>query len=184
MKKNSNWDDFYVKEMSDLTFAKPSDFFLYTRFTVKSPERFEGQQILYTDSITQLIDYVRHIFLYDILNDIADDIQYDFKTAFDERQSDIITVMNYWFKFGKLVRKNNFKQILALCDEFDSRLSYRENTEYEIRVFNGANELCDFLISRYKYDESCDKKQLRNICSKEIFAGKPLKDFIENLFNS
>ena len=62
--------------------------------------------------------YIHYILLYDILNDLLDDMEYDFKTLFSKKQSDIIAVMNFWFRFGKIHTESE-KQILQLCKEFN-----------------------------------------------------------------
>ncbi len=180
--KFKNWKNSHATEMQDLTFAKPDDIFIFTRFTAHQPSDFEGKQILFAGSIEEAIGYIRHIFLYDILNDTSDDLETDFKAILSEHQTDAISILNYWFKLGKISAVNNCQEFSKFCKDFNSDFSHREDKEYEIQILNGATELRRFLIRRYSECENFDKERLCNICSKELFVGKLLKDFLDILF--
>ncbi len=123
--------------------------------------------------------YIRHIFLYDILNDTTDDLELDFKKPFDVRQNDAIKLLNFWFKSGKI----KGKELNKFCEEFNSVFSNRENVKYEIQILNGANKLRNFLIKKYSEYENFDKQKLCDICSKDLFAGRFLKDFLDMFFS-
>ena len=73
----NNWKNSHATEMQDLTFARPDDIFIFTRCTSYFPFEWEGKEVLYAESIEEVIGYIRHIFLYDILNDLFDDLEYD-----------------------------------------------------------------------------------------------------------
>jgi len=74
------------------------------------------------------------------------------------------------------------KESLKLCEKFNKEFSNRENKEYEFAIINGANKLRDFLVSKYKADINFDKNKLETICSNDLFAGKLLNEFLNNLF--
>ncbi len=178
--KFENWKNSHVIEMQDLTFAKPFDIFIFTRFTCCF---HSGTQVLVAQSIEETVGYIRHIFLYDILNDATDDLETDLKSFNCNRQEDAIKLFNYWFKLGKIKTDNvSYEEFTDFCNDFNSEFSHRGGMEYEIEIFNGADELKNFLIKRYSKCESFDKKLLNDICSEELFAGKPLKDFLDMLF--
>lgn len=179
------WRKSQSTDIYDLTFAHPDDVFIFTRFTMHKPIECDNKEILYTETIDEAIGYIRHNFLYDILNDATDDLEMDFKSFFDERQKDAISLLYFWFKADKVKTDNNqLKELRKFCEEFNLEFSSRQETEYEIQILNGADMLRNFLIERFSYCENFDKKQLCSICTKELFVGKPLNDFINLLFNS
>ncbi|MBQ4119449.1 MAG: hypothetical protein IJD45_03575 [Clostridia bacterium] len=181
--KFGNWKNTHATEMQDLTFAKPNDIFIFTRFTQKVPFSFEGKQILFAESIEEAMGYIRHIFLYDILNDISDDFENDIKNIYKEQQTDAIAVLNYWFKLGKVMDLKNYGcEFEKFCKNFNSMFSHRETTEYEIQILNGADELQRFLIKRYSKHKNFNKKTLCSVCSNDEFLGEGLKNFINLLF--
>ncbi len=183
--KFENWKNSHSTEMQNLTFARPDDLFVYTRVTGHNPFAFEGKQVLYAESLQEVAGYIRHIFLYDILNDATDDLETDFKAPFDDRQEDAVLLLNYWFKLGKILSVNIFDEKLGeFINDFNLKFNHRDDIEYEIQIFNGADELRDFLIERYSKHKNFDKKRLCNICSKELFSGESLKDFLDMFFNN
>ena len=176
-----NWRKKLPSEMCDLTYAHPNDIFIFTRFTVKKPLKTESKQVLYAEDIKDVIGYLHYIFLYDILTDAIDDVELDFKYPFDERQKYVILLLNYWFKSGKLSPANtDIQKLKEFCTVFNCDFKTKENVEYEIEILNGADELRKFLIKKYSMYENFDKKVLSNICGKELFVGKKLKDFLDN----
>lgn len=178
-----NWKNSHITEMQDLTYARPDDIFIFTRFTIHRPFELESKQVLYAESVEEWIGYIRHIFLYDILNDIADDLEFDFKTPYGERQKDAISILSYWYKLGKFsTESNKYQNLNKFCKDFNTEFNFKENAEYEIQILNGADELREFLISKYSKCKNFDRKRLSNICSKELFAGRLLKDFLDMLF--
>lgn len=180
--KFENWKNSHATEMQDLIFAKPDDLFIFTRVT--GDNQFEGKQVLYAESLQEVAGYIRHIFLYDILNDVTDDLETDFKLPFDDRQKDAIMLLNYWFKLGKILSADNFdEQLSEFIKEFNLKFNQRNNTEYEIQILCGADELRDFLIKRYSNNKDFDKEKLCSICGKENFSGTALKDFLNVFFN-
>ena len=174
-----NWKSTHSTEMQDLTFAKPYDIFIFTRFTGHNPSDFEGRQVVYAENIDEAIGYIRHVFLYDILNDTADDLEFELKSPFDERQEDLVTLFNFWYKAGKIGKGITLKDFLR---DFNCCFNSREATEYELRIIKGANELRNFLVKRYSENESFDKKRLCDVCSNDLFSGKLLKDFLDKFF--
>lgn len=177
------WRKSHSTGMMDLTFAHPDDIFIFTRFTSHQHSNFEGEQILYAEDVEEAIWYIRNIFLYDVLKDALDDLEFDFKSPFDETQKDTISLMNYWFKLGKISNVNmSCLELEEFCDDFNLYFNGRKDLEYEIKILNGANELRRFLTERYSMCEEFDKKLLDNVCSKKLFAGKRLKEFVEKLF--
>lgn len=180
-----SWKTSHSMEMQDLTFAKPDDIFIYTRFSLKFPFDCEGENILFAGSIEEVLGYIRHIFIYDILNDSVDDLEYDIKALSDEKQGAVISLLNYWFRLGKAAKYDDKLQILKnLSFEFNREFGRREEAEYEFYILKGANELRDFLIEKHFDEQDFDKKLLANICSEELFAGKLLKDFIDKIFDN
>ena len=180
-----NWRKNHSSGMYDLTFAHTDDIFIFTRFTLHTPFKLESKQVLYAENTQEAIFYLRHIFLNDILIDAIDDVELDFKAPFNERQKDVILLLNYLFKLGKLTPENTeIKKLKALCDSFNCDLTNRKNLEYEIQILNGADELRKFLIKKYSSCENFNKKQLSNFCSKDFFVGQKLKEFLDELFNS
>lgn len=177
-----NWKNSHITEMEDLTFAKPNDFFIYVRFTEKSQLDFKSEKVLFAETQEEALGYIRHIFIYDILNDVVDDLELDFERSSEETQKDSILLFNYWYKLGKLANKNfNFINFKKFCEDFNSNFGFRKNTQYEIMVLNGADALRNFLIKKYSKVKNFDKKRIADICSGELFAGKPLKDFLDEL---
>ena len=178
-----DWKNSHATEMQDLTFAKPNDIFIFTRFTQKAPSFLEGNNILFSESIEEAMGYIRYIFLYDILNDISDDFENDIKNIHKEQETDVIAVLNYWFKLGKIMTLDNYScEFKSFCKDFNYMFSHRETTEYEIEILKGVDELQRFLINRYSKHENFDKNILLGICDSESFSGKSLKDFINSLF--
>lgn len=90
----------------------------------------------------------------------------------------MILLLYFWFKLGEITKE----EFDDFCNKFNSEFMKREDIEYEIQILNGADELRDFLIERYSKCENFDKDKLCSICSNELFAGKPLKDFLDILF--
>ena len=157
-----DWKNSHATEMQDLTFARPDDIFIFTRFTLPLPCCFEGKQVLYAGDIKEAAGYIRHIFLYDILNDMTDDLAFDPK------------LLNENEKCAELLMK--------FCKEFNKEFNHRTGSEYELQVLKGADELRKFLNLHCKGNPNFDKKRLSNLCSSDLFAGRPLKDFLDNLF--
>ncbi len=170
-------------ERNNISFSKPMDYFIYTRFSEKGSCLINSEQIRYSENISEAILYIRHIFLYDILNDLTDDIQYDFKKPFSQKQSDVISIMNFWFKFGKELQASE-KQVLHLCEDFNNQFADKEYFQYEIHIIKGAEKLRKFLIMKYGSREVFDKYRLESICSKELFVGELLEEFTDKLFNT
>ena len=104
-----SWKSSHASEMQDLTFARPDDIFIFTRFTSKEPD-FEGKQVLYASDIKEAAGYFQHVFLYDILNDMTDDLALDPKLLNNENQKDVLTDNIVSEKVIKLLKeKNNIK---------------------------------------------------------------------------
>ena len=178
----NNWKNSHAPEMQDLTFARPDDIFIFTRCTSYFPFEWEGKEVLYAESIEEVIGYIRHIFLYDILNDLFDDLEYDNEINKQIKQDETIAIYNFWYKFGKLNQATDkIKEINHLLNEFNLFFKNRKYFEYEIQIFDGADELRKFLNKNYSNNENFDKRLLSNICSKELFAGKPLKEFLDKV---
>ena len=177
----TNWKNYHVIEMQDLTFAMPNDIFIFTRFTVNNPFKFGSKQVLYAENIEEVIGYLRHIFIYDILNDAIDDLEFDFKFPFSERQSDVIEILNFWHKLGK-IQKDNYKELEEFCKNFNATFNVRNDVEYEIQILNGADKLRKFLTEKYSQCENFDKRRICDICSKQLFSGQALKEFIDKLY--
>ena len=179
--KFDSWKSTHATEMQDLTYARPHDIFIFTRFTKHKPLVFEGKQVLFAETLPEVIGYIRHIFIYDILNDLTDDFEFDFKKHCDGCQTDAVPLLNYWFKSGKITSSKSVLDAKKFCKAFNNEFANREDTEYEIQILNGADELRRFLNKRFSNCENFDKNKLSNICSKDLFAGKPLKDFLDFL---
>ncbi len=180
-----NWKNSHATEMQDLTFAKPDDYFIFIRFSGQTSYEFDSKQVLFAESIEEVLGYIRHIFIYDILNDAVDDLEFDIKTPFDDRQKDAILLFNYWFMSGKITAENlDYIKLKEFCNDFNSDFSFGRDLEYEIEVLNGADSLREFLIKRYSNIDDFDSRRLSNICSKELFAGKLLKDFLDEIWKN
>lgn len=178
-----DWKNSHATEMQDLTFARPDDIFIFTRFTLPLPCCFEGKQVLYAGDIKEAAGYIRHIFLYDILNDMTDDLAFDPKLLNDENQKDALTILYFWFKLGKILENEKCEELLMkFCKEFNKEFNHRTGSEYELQVLKGADELRKFLNLHCKGNPNFDKKRLSNLCSSDLFAGRPLKEFLDNLF--
>lgn len=178
-----NWKTPHSTLMQDLTFSTPDDVFIYTSFKMTSPFDIEENQVLFAESFEEAAGYFRHIFLYDLLVDATDDLELDPKLLNKEHQEDAIKILSFWFKVGKaLNNKNSKKEVLKLCDEFNCHFSISKDMQYEFHILNGANELKRFLKSKYKNNANFDNKRLENICSEDLFAGKLLNDFLNELF--
>lgn len=182
--KFKNWKNSHAMEMRDLTFAKPDDFFIYTSFKMSTPFEVQEHQVLFAENIEEAAGYFRHIFLYDLLVDATDDLELDKVLRNEERQKDALFLLNLWFKSGKALHKSDVKKSLSgLIKEFNQRFNNQNELQYEFQILNGANGLKRFLKSKFKEHENFDEKRLDNICGNELFAGSPLKDFIDMLFN-
>ena len=176
------WRSSLPVKMDDLTFASPDDTFIFTRFTAHSPLNFDSKQILFADNLTDAIGYIRRIFLYDILNDVIDDLQFDFKSPFDDKQKDAISILHHLHKSGKILSAPDSEKINQFCDSFNSEFSHRAETEYEIHILKDADALRNFLILNFSEYDGFDKEKLMSICNNDLFAGKLLKDFIDRIF--
>ncbi|MBE6787980.1 MAG: hypothetical protein E7537_06505 [Ruminococcaceae bacterium] len=181
--KFQNWKNFHCLEMEDLAFSKPTDIFIFVRFTQKNPINLQSRKVLFAKTSEEAIGFIRHIFLYDILNDLTDDLNNDFKKNFDIAQTDAVSVLNKWFKLGKLSNNMSFLQLKKFCRDFNLEFSIRANTEYEIQVLNGANELRRFLNKRFSDNENFDKQKLSDICSNALFVPKHLNDYLDIILN-
>lgn len=178
-----NWKGSHSASMQNLKFSKPDSIFIFKRFNQKSGDAEETKSVLFADSLDEAIGYIRHIFLYDILTDAVDDLEYLPISPDDQSQKDALSLFNFWFKAGKITDTATCKkELIAFCDAFNKDFSSRYENEYEIKVLFGANELKKFLIERYSNYEDFDKKRLCNICDNTLFAGEMLKDFLDNFF--
>lgn len=178
-----NWKNTHISVMEDLTFSKPTDFFIYVRFTENNRLGLKSERVLFAETLQEAIGYIRHVFIYDILNDVVDDLELDFKQSSEETQNNALLLFNYWYKLGKIANENfNFLSFKKFCKDFNTSFSFSKNSEYEIMVLKGANALRNFLIDKYSNVKQFDKKRIAEICSNELFAGKPLKDFLDELF--
>lgn len=178
-----SWKSSHASEMQDLTFARPDDIFIFTRFTSQEPD-FEGKQVLYASDIKEAAGYFQHVFLYDILNDMTDDLALDPKLLNNENQKDVLTIMLFWFKLGKAFKSENFEKLFReFCKDFNATFNHRNGAEYEFQILNGADELREFLISSFKNYPNFDQQRLENLCSSDLFAGRPLYDFLNDFFN-
>lgn len=178
-----SWKSNHSSFMQDLTFAKPNDVFIYTSFKMTTPIEVEEKQVLFAESLEEAAGYLRHIFLYDLLVDATDDLELDEALRTEERQIDVLFLLNLWFRTGKALHKPNAKKaILDLIKEFNQQFNNKNELQYEFQVLNGANSLKRFLKSKFKDNENFDEKQLNNICSNQLFTGRLLKDFIDRLF--
>ncbi len=181
--KFSSWKNSHSTEMRKLAFAHPDDVFIFTRFSGHLPFEFDGKQILFAKSIEEAIGYIRHIFIYDILNDVINELEVDINPQFYEQQKDAVLLLDFWFKSAKIATSHKKDQKLSeFCGEFNVEFSNRKTTEYEIQVLYCADDLRDFLIRRYSGYEIFNERQLYNICSKRSFDGKLLNDYIYKLF--
>ncbi len=170
-------------ERNDISNSAPTDYFIYSHFFEKSMCLINSEQIRYAENLSEAALYVRHILLYDILNDLLDDIEYDFKMPFSKKQSDVIAIMNFWFKFGKVSLVSE-KQVLQLCDDFNNQFADNDDLRYEIHILNGAEKLKEFLTIKYGTSAEFDENKLKSVCSEEQFDGEELKDFTEKLLGT
>ena len=174
-----DWRNNFCNDMKDLTFSHPDDYFLYTSVKYNNALSFKASQVLFAEDITQAIDYIKHIFLYDVINDNIDDLEFDIYCPKNEVQKNSIMLLNYWFKLGKI--SASYEEFKAFCKEFNGKFN-SDQFECEIQILNGADELRYFLNKKYKNNENFDKNLLSNICRSDLFAGKKLNDFLNNLF--
>lgn len=177
-----SWKSNHSSFMQDLTFAKPEDIFIYTSFKMSTPFEVQEHQVLFAENIEEAAGYFRHIFLYDLLVDATDDLELDEALRTVERQKDALFLLNLWFKSGKALHKSDVKKSLSgLIKEFNQRFNNQNELQYEFQVLDGANGLKRFLKSKFKDNENFDEKRLENICSNQLFVGRLLMDFIEDL---
>lgn len=180
--KFENWKNSHVLEMEDITLSKPDDIFIYTRFTVHFALPFEYKRILFAETLEEAIGYLRYIFIYDILTSTINDLETEYNSPFNESQKDTISLMNFWYKLGKIPNSyDGLKDLMLLCNEFNLEYSQHRDIEYEICILNGADNLRNFLNSTYSSSENFDMKRLEAICKKETYSGKRLKEFIEGI---
>ena len=115
--------------------------------------------------------------------DAVEDIRTDFKAPFNVNQERTIYLLNFWYKAGKIpFSKTCEKELFELCNKFNCEYSNSDTIEYEIKILKGINELKAFLNDRFSQDENFDKATLDKICNEDVFAGRLLRKFIENLF--
>lgn len=178
--KFENWKGFHATEMQDLTFAKSDDFFIYTRLEDSATQGLKGEQVLFAETFDEAVSYIRHIFLHDILIDAIDDLEKDFDSCSACRQNDVLLLLSYWFKLGKILKKGDIKSLFNdFCFCFNSDFSQQKGVKYEFCILNGTNKLCSFLISKYSRYENFDKQKLYAICNPKSFKGVALKDFLD-----
>ena len=182
--KYNDWKNSHATEMQQLEFSRPDDIFIFERFTQKSIGDAESQTVLFAEDIDEAIGYIRHIFLYDILIDSTDDLEYLSISPLEEQQKDVLMLLNYWFNAGKIADAPNIKKELKnFCEEFNKDFSCRSETEYELNVLFGANELRKFLIQKYSENPYFDKKRLSDICDNSFFSGGLLKEFLHTVLS-
>ena len=115
---------------------------------------------------------------------MTDDLALDPKLLNNENQKDVLTIMLFWFKLGKVFKSENFEKLFReFCKDFNETFNHRNGLEYEFQILNGADELREFLISSFKNYPNFDQQKLENLCSSDLFAGRPLYDFLNNFFN-
>lgn len=71
-------------ERNDISNATPTDYFIYSHFLENGSCTINSKQIRYAENVSEAALYVHYILLYDIFNDLLDDIQYDFKIPFSK----------------------------------------------------------------------------------------------------
>jgi len=153
------WKSTHAREMQNLTCARPDDIFIFTRFVAHHPFEFESNQIAYAQNTEEAIGYTRHIFLYDILNDTSDDLEFDLKSPFAQRQKDAVLLFKHWYQLGKLsTTTTKINDLRKFCHDFNSDFNASREHEYEIQILNGADQLRIFLISKYSKYENFNKK--------------------------
>lgn len=178
----NGWKSSRACQMQDLSLAMPDDLFIYTRFISSPPCSFEGSTVLFADDLREAAGYMRHVFLYDILNDMTDDMRFDPEKKTYELQQDAISILNFWFKLGKIMSGEKFEtDFNELYKEFNQQFNEHKGNRYEFVILDGAKALCDFLISRYEKHPDFDRKKLYDICGEEMFAGRPLQEYINKL---
>ena len=171
-----SWRTNHATDMSDLTYSKPFDVFIYTK--VKINNEIYACQVLFAEDLEETAGYFAHIFILDLLTDKVDDLEFDFENCTDICQGDVISLMNYRFKLQKIFGKDNFeKSFFDICQQFNKEFEGK----YEFCVLGGADKLRKFLVSRYSSHNDEIKQKLGNFCSKELFAGKLLNDFLKNI---
>ena len=176
------WRSSRPTEMRELAFACPDDIFIFARMNIKNISEGESKYVIYAEDIKEAKWFICHIFLYDILNDAADDLEFDFKTPFNERQKDAIMLLKFWFQMSKKADMS-FKDLTDFCKQFNSYFNNREDIQYEIEVLNGAQELHKFLKAKFSDNDIYNEEKLINICSSDSFSGKLLKDYLDIIFN-
>lgn len=173
-----SWRSNHSTIMRDLTYAKPDDVFIFTSFT-DEVSGIDQKEVLYATDYCEAMGYFRHIFLYDLLVDATDDMQLDEALRTEQRQGDALFLLNLWFKVGKALHKNlSQRELKTFCKEFNTHFNNRIELKYEFHLLMGADELRKFLILKFKSDGNFNTRRLENICSKELFVGKVLNDFL------
>ncbi len=171
----NSWRTNHAIDMSDLTYSKPYDIFIYTK--VKIDNEICACQVLYAEDLVETVGYFTHVFIFDLLTDKVDDLEFDFENCSDISQCDAISLMNYRFKLQKIFGKDDFvKSFLDICQQFNKEF----DGKYEFCVLNGADNLRKFLVSRYSNNDLI-KRKLETFCTKELFVGKLLNDFLNNV---
>ena len=72
-----SWKNSHGIEMRALEFSQADSIFIFTRFTVNSPFVLDSKQFHFAETAEEAAGYIRHIFLYDILSDAIDDLQFE-----------------------------------------------------------------------------------------------------------
>lgn len=169
--------------MQDLAFSTLDSVFIYTSFKMTSAPDIDEKQILFAEGIEEAAGYFRHIFLYDLLVDVTDDLELDEALRTEERQKDALFLLNLWFKTGKALHNANVKNaLLNFIKEFNQRFNNCNNLQYEVQILDGVNELKEFLESKFKDNENFNQKRLATICSNKSFDGESLKYLVKCLF--
>ena len=89
--------------------------------------------------------------------------------------------MSFWYRLGKLLSTNRV-ELLKFCNEFNSKFQNRNDTEYEIKILYGADELRKFLIKKHSFNTNFNKYELECICSEELYVPMRIKEFLNKLF--
>ncbi len=138
-----SWKNSHCIEMRALEFSRADSIFIFTRFAMRSPISVEGRQLVFAESIEEAIGYIRHIFLFDILTDSIDDLQFDYKSAARQRQFDSVKLFYFWYRFARIAPGGNTLQ--ELCNEFNGAFAESQDLKYEIKVIFGIDELYEFI---------------------------------------